>query len=132
MMKKTIKLLLLATMATVAFSASAKDTVIKLEDNSRILGKWHLYAETAALHKKKKMVQSNWHFGKNGILTSTSLDPRLNAETDVKVKYSIENGVIKKQFQPGREKYEMCKVVKLEGKDMILHCKFNYYLFTKK
>ena len=131
-MKKTIKLLLITAMASVAFSATAKDTIIKLEDNSRILGKWQLYAETAALHKSRKEVKSDWHFSKDGILTSTSRDPRLDAAKDVKVKYSIENGVIKKQFQPGREKYEFCKVVKLEGKEMILHCKFNYYLFTKK
>jgi hypothetical protein len=46
----------------------------------------------------------------------------------VDVKYSIENGAIIKQIQPGRSKTESCKVVKLEGDDMILHCNFLYYL----
>jgi len=131
-MKKTIKILLIAAISSVAFSANAKDVIIKLEDNSKILGKWRLYAETAALHKEKKLVENDWNFGTDGILTSTSRDPRIGASKDVKVKYSIEEGAIKKQMQPGREKYETCKVVKLEGKDMTLHCKFNYYLFTRK
>ena len=131
-MKKTIKILLFATISSIAFSASAKDVIIKLEDNSRLLGKWRLYKETAALHKKAKEVQNDWNFGTDGVLTSTSRDPRLGASKDVKVKYSIEDGVIKKQMQPGREKYETCAVVKLDGKDMTLHCKYNYYLFTKK
>ncbi len=131
-MKKTIKILLIAAISSVAFSANAKDVIIKLEDNSKILGKWKLYAETAALHKEKKLVKNDWNFGADGILTSTSRDPRIGASKDVKVKYSIEEGAIRKQMQPGREKYETCKVVKLEGKDMTLHCKFNYYLFTRK
>ncbi|MCK4841712.1 MAG: hypothetical protein KAT04_07485 [Methylococcales bacterium] len=118
-------------MSSIAFSANAKDVIIKLEDNSKILGKWRLYKETAALHKKAKEVKNDWKFNNNGILTSTSRDPRLGASKDVNVKYFIEDGAIKKQMQPGREKYEMCKVVKLEAKDMILHCKYNYYLFTR-
>lgn len=130
-MKRTINILLIAAAASIAFSANAKDAVIKLEDNSRILGKWKLYAETAALHKEKKLVKNDWNFGADGILTSTSRDPRIGASKDVKVKYFIEDGAIKKQQQPGREKYESCKVVKLEDNDMILHCKFNYYLFKK-
>ena len=60
-----------------------------------------------------------------------SRDPRLSAQKEIKVKYSIVDGAIKKQFQPGREKYESCKVIKLEDKDMTLHCKYNYYLFKR-
>jgi hypothetical protein len=128
-MKKTIKLILLATAFT-AFNANAEE-IIKLEDNSKILGKWNMILETPALHKKGKKVENSWEFRNNGVLAAISRDPRLDAKKEVKVKYSIEDGVILKQLQPGREKYEKCKVIKLEGKDMTLHCKFNYYIFKK-
>ncbi len=125
-MKKIIIPILLAS----AFTAHAEET-IKLEDNSAILGKWTMYAETPALHKAKKEVNNEWKFSNDGFLYVVSRDPRLAAQKEIKVKYSIEDGAIKKQFQPGREKYESCKVVKLEGKDMTLHCKYNYYLFRR-
>lgn len=129
-MKKTIKLLTLAV-ALFATSAYAEKT-IKLEDNSAILGEWKLTAETPQLHLKKKYVQNEWNFRNNGILTSTAFDPRLDGKKAVNVKYSVEDGVIKKQIQPGRDKMESCKVVKLEGKDMILHCKYLYYILERK
>jgi len=129
-MKKTITLLALVG---VLFSASANaEKTIPLEDNSIILGKWSLYAETAALHKAKKMVQNEWHFRDNGVLTSIAFDPRLDGKKAVDVKYSVADGVIKKQIQPGRDKYENCKVVKLDGDDMTLHCRFLYYLLKRK
>jgi len=128
-MKKTIKLVLLATAFT-AFTANAEE-IIKLEDNSKILGKWNMTMETPALHKKGKKVENSWEFRNNGVLAAISRDPRLDAQKEVKVKYSIEDGMIKKQLQPGREKYETCKVIKLDEKDMTLHCKFNYYIFNR-
>lgn len=127
---KKIKTLLLIT-AFFACTANAKETIIELEDESKILGKWKLYAEAAALHKDKTQVDSVWDFRKGGVLAATSRDRRMTSSAEVKVKYSIENGIVRKQSQPGREKYEDCKVVKLEGKDMTMHCKFNYYFFTK-
>jgi len=127
---KKIKTLLLIT-AFFASAANAKDTIIELEDESKILGQWKLYAEAAALHKEKKQVDNVWDFRKGGVLAAVSKDKRMSSSNEVKVKYSIENGIIKKQSQPGREKYEDCKVVKLEGKDMIMHCKYLYYFFTK-
>ena len=53
-MKKIIIPILLAS----AFTAHAEET-IKLEDNSAILGKWTMYAETPALHKAKKKSTMN-------------------------------------------------------------------------
>jgi len=129
-MKKIIKLLTLATLL-VASSAYAEKT-IPLEDNSLILGKWKLTAETPQLHLEKKYVQNEWNFRDNGVLTSTAFDPRLDGKKAVNVKYTVEDGVIKKQIQPGRDKTENCKVVKLEGNDMILHCKYLYYILEKK
>ena len=127
---KTINLL---TLATVLFASSAyAEKTIPLEDNSAILGEWKLYAETPQLHLEKKMVQNEWNFRDNGILTSTAYDPRLDGKKSVDVKYTVEDGVIKKQIQPGRDKTESCKVVKLDGADMTLHCKYLYYLLKRK
>jgi len=128
-MKIIIKLLSLAILVF-ASSANAEKT-IPLEYNSRILGEWKLYAETPQLHLEKKMVKNKWNFRDNGILTSTAFDPRLDGMKAVNVTYAVEDGVIKKQIQPGRTKTENCKVVKLDGSDMILHCKYLYYLFKR-
>ncbi|MCF7970536.1 MAG: hypothetical protein K9L22_05140 [Methylococcaceae bacterium] len=129
-MKHIIKLLPLAALLFTA-SVHAEKT-IQLEDNAQIIGNWEIYAETAALHKEKKQVKNTWQFGDDGILSAIAFDPRLNADAAVKVKYLIENGAIKKQIQPGREQYETCKVIKLEGDDMTLHCKYLYYLLKRK
>ncbi|GAW85781.1 conserved hypothetical protein [Bathymodiolus platifrons methanotrophic gill symbiont] len=112
-------------------SLAHAEKTIPLEDNSLILGEWKLYAETPQLHLEKKMVQNKWNFRDNGFLTSTAYDPRLDGIKAVNVKYSVEDGVIKKQIQPGREKIESCKVVKLEGDNMTLHCKYLYYLLKR-
>ena len=128
-MKNILNPILLASVFA-AFTANAEET-IKLEDNSAILGKWTMYAETAALHKAKKEVTNDWKFANDGFLYVTSRDPRLGAKKEIKVSYTIEDGNIVKQFQPGRQKFETCKVVKLDKKDMTLHCKFNYYLFRR-
>jgi hypothetical protein len=128
---KIIKMLLLTTIF-IASTVNAKDTVIELEDNSRILGKWQVTAEAAAIHKTKTPLNITWEFKNNGLLNTVATDSRnRTGSMNIDVKYSIEEGVIKKQSQPGREKYENCKVVKLEGKDMVLHCKYLYYFLTK-
>jgi hypothetical protein len=49
----------------------------------------------------------------------------------IAIKYSVENGEIKKQTTPGREKYESCKVVEKEGSKMILKCTYLYFFLTK-
>lgn len=128
---KIIKILLLTTIF-IASAVNAKDTIIELEDNSRILGKWKVTAEAAALHKTKTPLNITWEFNKGGLLNTVATDSRnRTGSMNINVKYSIEEGAIKKQSQPGREKYETCKVVSLEGKDMVLHCKYLYYFLTK-
>ena len=130
-MKKTIKLLSLAAIL-LAPSAYAAEKFITLEDNKPLLGKWNIHHEAAALHKEKVAINNDWSFAKDGTITAISRDRRMGSDQGIKIKYSIVDGVIRKQFVPGREKYEDCKVVKLEGKEMILHCKFNYFFMTKK
>jgi hypothetical protein len=51
---------------------------------------------------------------------------------DIPIKYSVENGVIKKQVTPGREKYEDCSVLEMEGSNMILKCKGLFFFMTRK
>lgn len=130
-MKKTIQFLLLASVF-IAASANAKEKTIALEDNSKILGKWDLTHEAAALHKEKKKVNIQWDFKKGGVLNTAATDTRARTGAmSINVKYSIEDGAIRKQATPGREKYEMCRAVKLEEKEMILHCKYLYFFLKR-
>jgi hypothetical protein len=131
-MKKIIKLLLLTT-AFAAFSVTAKEKVILLEDNSKILGEWKLTAEAAAKHKTKTPLKIQWHFKDGGILHTEAKDTRnRTGNMSIDVKYYIEDGFIKKQINPGREKYETCKVVELDKKEMVIHCKYLYFFMERK
>jgi len=131
-MKKTIQLLLLAT-AFFAFSANAKEKTIQLEDNSSILGKWKLTAEAPAKHKAKTPLSITWEFKQGGVLNTKATDARnRTGAMNINVKYSIEDGAIKKQFKPGIEKYEICRVTDQDAKSMILHCKFLYYFMERQ
>ncbi len=127
---KTITTLLSLFLASMAFSAHAE---IKLENNSKILGSWQVTAEAAALDKEKKALNVTWDFQKDGTLVTTGEDTRgRSKEMIIPIKYSVADGVIKKQTAPGREKYEDCAVVEMEGKDMILKCKYLYFFMTRK
>ncbi len=131
-MKTIIKFLFLSSLL-LSFTVSAAEKYIELEDESKILGKWMITAEVASLKiKDRKKLSNLWTFKKGGVLTAVSVDSRMGADKTINLKYSIENGVIKKQSVPGREKYETCKVIKLDGKDMLLHCKFLYFFLTKQ
>ena len=128
-MKTIISLLSLLT-ALAAFSANAE---IKLDDNSKILGKWKVTAEAAALEKEKKALNVTWDFQSDGTLLTIGEDVGgRTKQMDIPLKYSVADGVIKKQAVPGREKYEDCHVVELDGKDMILKCKYLYFFMTRK
>ena len=127
---KTIKTLLSFSALILAFSANAE---IKLEDNSKIIGKWQVTAEAAALDKEKKALDVVWDFQKDGTLLAIGEDTRgRTKEMSIPIKYSVEDGVIKKQMAPGREKYEDCAVVEMEGKNMVLKCKFLYFFLTRQ
>ncbi|NOQ36773.1 MAG: hypothetical protein GQ569_12915 [Methylococcaceae bacterium] len=132
-MKKITKLLPLLAVLMGASVAQAAETTIELKDNSPILGKWEIYAEAAAMHKEKKKVNIEWDFRKNGVLHATAKDARARTGTTaIKISYSIKEGAIEKQTAPGRSKYETCRVTKLEGSEMILHCKYLYFFMKKK
>lgn len=128
-MKRITTTLVSALFALAAFNVQAD---VALADNSKILGKWKVTAEALGLDKQKKMLSVRWDFQPNGILKTIGEDTLgRTSEMDIDVKYSVENGMIRKQVSPGREKYEDCTVVELQGNAMILKCK-GLYLFMNR
>lgn len=129
MIKKYVKLLPLAALL-VTFSAQAD---VELKDNSEIVGKWKMYAESVKIDsvdgKGRKAVDVVWEFKPDGTLQTTASDKQGRiSELKIAIKYFVENGEIKKQVSPGREKYESCKVVEKTASDMILNCTYFFYL----
>jgi hypothetical protein len=126
---KTITTILTLLAALVAFSVNAE---IKLEDNSKILGKWKVTAESLGLEKEKKSLNVTWNFLSNGNLQTIGEDTLgRTSSMDITIKYSVENGIIKKQTSPGREKFEECSVQELTQTNMILKCKGVYFFMTR-
>jgi len=113
------------------FALSAHADVV-LKDESEILGKWKVTAEAAKLDGEKKAVIVEWDFKNGGVLETIATDAggRTN-EMHIPIRYSVEDGLIKKQVSPGREKFENCKVVEKNGSEMILKCQFLYFFLTK-
>jgi len=129
MMKKSVKIL---PFAAIFFALSAQADVA-LKDKSEILGKWDLYAEAAKLDGEKKALKVVWDFQEDGTLQTTATDSvGRTSEFKAALKYSVADGVIKKQATPGREKYESCKVIEKDGPKMVLKCTYLYFFLTKK
>ncbi len=129
MQHKQIKYIALCAVF-VGFSAMAD---IRLKDHSEIIGKWTVSAEAAKLDGEKKQIQVEWDFGADGVLRTTATDSvGRTKEMNIAIKYSVENGEIKKQSTPGREKYETCKVVEKDGNNMVLKCAYLYYFLTRR
>lgn len=129
-MKKITTILSLAALLS---AGSVNAETIKLEDNAKILGKWHVDSAAAALHKERRAQDSIWEFKNDGTILTSGKDVvsgRTGMMT-IKLKYSIEDGNIKRQMSPGREKYETCGVVELSDKDMTLKCTYLYYFLSK-
>ncbi|MFZ2311108.1 MAG: hypothetical protein WAV82_00665 [Methylobacter sp.] len=129
MMKRCVKII---PLLAIFFVLSAKADVV-LKDASEILGKWDLNAEALKLDGEKKTVKSEWEFKANGILQSTATDSLgRTKEMVVPVKFFVEDGVIKKQVSPGREKYESCSVIEKDNSKMVLKCTSLFFFLTKK
>jgi hypothetical protein len=117
----------------VVLAAGVAQADVTLQDNSKILGKWKVTAESMGLDKEKKALNVTWDFQNNGTLMTIGEDTLgRTAQMDIPIKYSVENGVIKKQVTPGREKYEDCSVLEMEGSNMILKCKGLFFFMTRK
>jgi hypothetical protein len=117
--------------AAIFFALSANADVV-LKDNSEILGKWKVTAESAKLDGEKKKVIVDWEFQPDGTLMTIATDAGgRTKEMHIPIKYRVEDGVIKKQVSPGRDKFDDCKVIERKGDDMILKCPFLYFFLTK-
>ncbi len=128
MIKNYIKILTwVAIMSALPVSAD-----VLLKDKTEILGKWSLYAESIKLEGEKKAITVEWDFQSDGMLKTKSIDSvGRTQEMIISIKYSIENGMIKKQASPGREKYDDCKVLEKSSSDMVLNCS-GLFFFLKK
>jgi hypothetical protein len=49
----------------------------------------------------------------------------------IPIKYSIENGDIKKQTTPGREKYDTCNMIDKKDDSMTLKCSGIFFFLRK-
>lgn len=128
-MKNYIKVLPLAAI----FFAVSTNADVPLKDKSEILGKWNLYAEAIKLDGEKKEITVEWDFKDDGTLQTTATDSvGRTSEFKAALKYSVEDGVLKKQSTPGREKYESCRVVEKDGANMVLKCTYLFFFLTKK
>jgi hypothetical protein len=128
-MKKYVKML---PLAAIFFTLSANADV-QLKDKSEILGKWNLYAEAIKLDGEKKAITVEWDFKDDGTLETTATDSvGRTSEFKANLKYAVEDGVLKKQLTPGREKYESCKVVEKDNSKMVLKCTYLFFFLTKK
>ena len=113
-----------------AFSASAE---VALKDSSEIVGKWKLHDEAIKLNGEKRPLAVEWDVKPNGTIdTITSDDKGRISEMKITITYTVEEGGIKKQVAPGREKYEFCKVIDKTDADMTLHCSYYYFLTRVK
>lgn len=129
MIKKRTALLLPLTAIFFALSANAD---VLLKDNSDILGKWKVYAESSKLDGEKKKLIVEWDFKSDGTLETIATDGSgRTKEMNITVKYSVVEGEIQKQEMPGRDKYESCKVVEKDNSIMTLKCKYLYYFLSK-
>ncbi len=113
------------------FSVAA-NAEVQLEDDSKVLGKWNLYAEAIKLNAEQVDLRSVWDFRKNGIIHTESEDRVGRTNTLViDLNYAVEDGVIKKQKTIGRSRMEDCKVIELDAKDMTLKCTGIYLFFRR-
>lgn len=127
-----IKNKILVSLAAIFFTLTV-NAEVALKDDSEVLGKWNLYAEAARLNGEKKEVTIEWDFRKNGVLQTKAIDNFGRTKTfEVALKYSIEDGAIKKQSTPGRDKYEMCRVIEKTNSDMIIKCTYLFFFLNKK
>ena len=126
-----IKYTKLLPLVAVLFAGSVQADV-SLKSNDDIIGKWNVYAEAAKLDGEKKKIQVEWIFERDGTLQTISTDSvGRTKEMKIAIKYFVENGEIKKQTTPGRDKYESCKVIEKDADKMTLKCTYLFYFLTK-
>lgn len=114
-------------------SAANADVALTQAD---ILGRWKIDAES--FHRNgsgAKPLDTEWVFNQDGTMIGTSADTAANASIknfSATLHYSVENGMLKKQIAPGRDKYETCAAIEKDGAKMVLKCKSVYFFMTKQ
>lgn len=110
---------------------SSAQAEVKLESANELLGVWRVNAEAVKYDGEKKAIDVIWEFKEGGVLNTISKDPRTSTIT-VPLTYSVEDGMIKKQSVPGRQKFENCTVLKKSGPNMDIKCAYLYFFLTKQ
>jgi hypothetical protein len=104
---------------------------VKLNSAADIVGLWQVNAEAAKYDGEKKALQVTWEFTPGGLIKTTSKDKR-TGDFAVELTYTVEDGLIKKQSVPGRQKFETCAVIKKDATTMDIKCTYLYFFLSKK
>jgi hypothetical protein len=120
----------LMTMLALGYMGSV-NAEVKLESAADIIGVWKVDAEAAKYDGEKKAINVVWEFKDGGVLNTISKDPRTSSFS-VPLTYSVEDGMIKKQSVPGRQKFESCTVLKKTPNSMDIKCTYLYFFLTKQ
>lgn len=124
-MKKHVKI----TPIIAIFMALSANAEVALKDKSEIVGKWNLHDEAIKLGGQKRAVAVEWDVKPDGTIDTITSDAAGRiSEMKITISYTIENGSLKKQVAPGRDKYELCQVIDKTDTDMTLHCSYYYFL----
>lgn len=127
-MKKYIKIMPFIAIF-LAYSANAE---VALKNSSEIVGLWDVHDEATSLTAPKKHTDTVWDVKDDGTIIAESHDKSARVgDTKITIKYSVEDGKLKKQVAPGREKYETCTIIEKDDKNMIVHCAYYLYLTRK-
>ncbi|NOT86506.1 MAG: hypothetical protein HOP02_17370 [Methylococcaceae bacterium] len=103
---------------------------VKLSSATDIIGAWRVDAEAAKYDGEKRALHVTWEFKPGGILKTASKDKR-TGDFGVDLSYSIEDGMIKKQSVPGRQKFESCAVIRKDATSMDIKCTYLYFFLSR-
>lgn len=104
---------------------------VTLGSDADIIGLWRVDAEAIKYEGEKKALNVTWEFKPGGVLKTTSKDVR-TGDFGVDLLYSVENGQIKKQSVPGRQKFESCAVIRKDATSMDIKCTYLYFFLSKR
>ena len=126
-MKKIIKHLIALALLGIINPLAAE---VKLNSAADIIGAWRVNAEAAKYDGEKKALSVIWEFKPGGILKTASKDKRVG-DFEVDLSYSVEDGMIKKQSVPGRQKFESCAVIRKDATSMDIKCMYLYFFLSR-
>jgi hypothetical protein len=104
---------------------------VKLTSAADIIGLWQVDAEAVKYNGDRTALQVTWEFTPDGVLKTASKDKR-TGDFEVDLLYSVEDGMLKKQSVPGRQKFETCTIIRKDATSMDMKCTFLYFFLSKK